>query len=234
MNYNIIKDEKTLLDFIEWLPKLKSNEQYYISLLARRKYDKSGIIKTEKAVLSRATATKDWLYQKIKKMEIEMGSYTIGEYSIPEESMALYIHPNPRCMKKATFETSKQLLVNIENSNFLNPKTVAFNAIQNSIGRTIYMDFDFDVEKNDQNLEELINKTYEIVGDSFTIIETRGGYHVLVNVSYLNSKYYKLWFNDMVIITIGGIKADRTKDLLLPVVGCVQGDFVPTFKIKYK
>ena len=36
--YEIIKDESLFLDFINWMPDLKENEQFYLSLFARKKY----------------------------------------------------------------------------------------------------------------------------------------------------------------------------------------------------
>jgi hypothetical protein len=37
-NYKIILNEQKLKEFIYWLPELQNNEQYYVSLFARKKY----------------------------------------------------------------------------------------------------------------------------------------------------------------------------------------------------
>jgi len=36
--YKIIYDEETLINFINWLPDLKDNEIFYLSLFCRKKY----------------------------------------------------------------------------------------------------------------------------------------------------------------------------------------------------
>lgn len=36
MNYKIIHNEERLKEFINWLPDLLPNEQYYVQLLARK------------------------------------------------------------------------------------------------------------------------------------------------------------------------------------------------------
>ena len=51
MNYKIICEEENLLKFIEWLPDLETDEQFYGCLFARKKYDSTGIVKSDKGQL---------------------------------------------------------------------------------------------------------------------------------------------------------------------------------------
>lgn len=78
MNYQIIKDSRSLIDFINWLPELQPHETYYLSLLARNKYIPAEyrFIKKDKLSLKRVTATKDLIYTKIRQMEVEYGAYS--------------------------------------------------------------------------------------------------------------------------------------------------------------
>jgi hypothetical protein len=41
MNYQIIADSVALQNFINWLPELRDNEKYYVTLFARKKLTSS-------------------------------------------------------------------------------------------------------------------------------------------------------------------------------------------------
>lgn len=113
MNYQIIKDEQLLLDFIDWLPELKPNEQFYFGLFARKKYcEQIKYIKTDKAQCRRFTSTKERIFNKIKQLEVEVGSYLIKDIEIPQEALALYVSVNPRDLLAAT-KNSLIKLVNL-------------------------------------------------------------------------------------------------------------------------
>ncbi|MAX51431.1 MAG: hypothetical protein CMH22_05585 [Methylophaga sp.] len=224
MNYKIIKDEDKLKKFIEWLPNLKDGEQFYLALFARSKYDKTNILKSDKSQLARTTSTKDRLFDKIRKMECPVGSYKInGVEDIPLDTLALYIHPTPRSMKNASIKTAKMILDNIGKDRYQNPKSIALNAIQVSKSGSFRVDFDFDISnKNyDKHIKDIV---YEATGniDCFDIVQTKGGYHVLVDPSKTTEKR---WYQNM----MSNKNVDQAGDLLLPVPGCCQGDFTPKF-----
>lgn len=226
MRYKIIKDEKKFKEFIDWLPELEDGEQYYISLFARSKYDSTGTLKSDKSQLGRIITTKDRLFGKVKKMEVKLGTYEIGGIPIPADTLALYIHPNPRSMKKASIKTAKMILDNLEKERYQNPKSVALNAIQVSKSRTVYVDFDVDFKEKGYgiHLKEWVSDRLGYTSD-FNIIETRGGFHVLVKPNSVEEVFKKTWHQNI----SKNQYIDQEGDLLLPVPGCVQGDFVPKF-----
>jgi hypothetical protein len=216
MNYTIIKDESKLKEFIEWLPELQPNEKYYISLFARKKY--CALIKSnDKTQLKRFVTGKEQMFNKIKQLECEIGSYKLRKIDAPQESLVLYINPNPRDMLKATFQMAKKTIELIQGqAQSYNIHAEALSCIQRSKAKSYFCDFDIDDKTVD------ILKMQDILPDeTYRILETRGGYHVLVNVRLApkNIKWHK--------IIRETFNVDQVGDQLIPVVGCVQGSFEP-------
>lgn len=220
--YKIIQDQTELDKFIQWLPELEKNETYYVSLFARSKYDTTGLIKSDKAQLKRFTSDKQRLLRKIKQLEIEVGGYDIDGHPIQQEALALYIMPNPRSLWKAAAETCKRLveiMANGPDGMNQNPQSLALNSIQKSCSRKIWMDFDYD------NID-LIDLEQEIknfgLTDCCKLVQTRGGFHVLVDPTKANS-VTKNWYNSLKSIP----GCDISGDSLIPMPGCCQGGQIP-------
>ncbi len=220
MNYQIITNKDQLLDFIEWLPELADNEKYYCCLFARKKYCTDAQKIPDKAQLKRFLSDKSRLYDKIKQLEVEVGAYKLRGVEAPQEALAVYINPNPRDLKRATYDgiiKLTQLLKN-DNKNF-NPHAELLSCIQKSVGRKIYLDFDVDTKDFDfQQLASIINPS------CLKILETRGGYHILVQLAAIEQAYKKTFYNKIVKLGV-----DQTGDQLLPIPGCIQGGFTPRF-----
>jgi hypothetical protein len=224
MNYEIIKDEKLLKDFIDWLPELRSHEVYSVNLFARNKYCKDIVhINSDKAQLKRFVSNKEWLLRKIKQLETEMGAYWQGDIPIPQEALAVYISVNPRSQEKA----AKNLLIKLaklitEPYNSYNISAEALSEIQKAWSRKIYFDLDvdgFSVDQVSARIDGLIN------GDCLQYLVTRGGCHVLVELEKIKEQYKKSWYKDL--SSLPGV--DTKGDGLIPVPGCTQGGFVPHF-----
>jgi len=218
MNYKIIEDEEKLKQFIEWLPQLEQNEKYFVSLFARKKYCNDKIKSNDKTQLKRFVSNKDRLFEKIKQLEVEFGSYSLRDEAVPQESLVLYINPNPRDMKKATFLMAKQCLNLIEYcNNGYNIQAEALSCIQKSRSKSHFCDFDIDEKDIDLSL-----MTDILPRDCYEVVETRGGYHILVNTRKAPKTKWHVDIRE-------AFDVDQTGDQLLPVCGCVQGGFTPRF-----
>jgi hypothetical protein len=218
MNYKIIQDEKEFRKFIDWLPDLEDNEKYYLSLFARKKYCEELIKSNDKTQIKRFTSYKDDIYRKVKQLECEVGSYYLKDREVPQESLVLYINPNPRNMRRATFQLIKKCTDILETNGMnYNIHAEALSCIQRSKSKTHFCDFDIDSK------DVSICRVKEILPDNtYDIIETRGGYHVLVKTRLApKTKWHKELRDAFVIDQIG--------DQMIPVVGCTQGGFVPKF-----
>ena len=235
MNYSIIKNEKLLDSFIEWLPELQEDECYYLCLFARSKYAKNEDgsnkfphIKTDKAQLKRVTVhKKSLLKDKIRQMECAFGSYkTKDNEDIPQEALALYITPNPRNQKKAMFQLMKRLIdMQIANSSGFNIHAEAMSAIQKSKSRTVYIDFDLDIENLSLGTIKAIIANHVNL-DAVNFLKTRGGFHILINPEKVHVEYKNKFYQG--IQSIKGI--DQSGDNMIPVPGTSQGNFIPYFE----
>jgi len=224
MNYKIIQNEALLIDFIAWLPELQKHETYYVSLFARNKYEQTtNGLKADKAQLKRFTTNKEQLFDKIKQLEVEVGAYKSSGQAVSQETLAVYINPNPRDLIKAT----KQSLIKFaelitRDYNGHNPHQEVMSEIQKACSRKVFFDLDFDNVSLESTMEEV--KTY-INKECLKILKTRGGFHLLIELSKLDKAFEKTWYKNISSLEGCDIKGDN----LIPIVGCTQGGFIPHF-----
>jgi hypothetical protein len=235
MNYKIIMDEDKLKDFINWLPELKPTESYYLCLFARSKYtkDENGVngiahIKSDKAQLKRFVSDKDRMFQKIKQLEVPLGAYTQKDLEIPQNALALYITPNPRDLRKATFNSLIKLAQCIRDTNDLaNPHQEVLSEIQKAKGTGHFVDFDIDLKDLSASmLTDVKDNIVKYVNpEAVTILRTRGGVHCLVNPKLVDSSFKNSFYQNLK--KMGDV--DQTGDQMIPVPGTFQGGFIPHF-----
>lgn len=210
--YEIVQDIDEFNRFLEWLPVLSTKECYYVSLLGRKKYDDT--LLSDKAQLKRFTSTKKNLLNKIQQLEIRNGLYQQKETPISQKALALYITINPRSHEKAAKNSLIEFAKLItQEYNGYNSHQVILSELQKSCSRRIFTDFDFDgVNLNDVILE-IENK---INLDSVSVIQTRGGFHLLVEHEKIKKEFVKTWYNAISKASGCDIKGDS----LVQVVGC--------------
>lgn len=220
MTYQIITDEEALKEYIQWLPDCKENEQFYCCLFMRKKYaPEVPWIRSDKGQLKRFTSTKEKLFDKIAQLECKVGAYRYDDNPVPQESLALYISPNPRNLWTATVRSIGQLAKVLECSGKnSNPHQEVMSEIQRCVGTRKFVMFDID-EKNDTTLEFVINTT-----DGFCdIVETRGGYHIFVHKDKVDKITDKLWYTKIAKLS------DVQGDMMSCPCGTFQGGATPKF-----
>ncbi len=146
---------------------------------------------------------------------------------IPQNALALYISPNPRNLIKATKESIKELTdLILEDYSGYNPQSIVMNKIQTASKNNYFRDFDFDKVDMDSTIESIL----KVINKSAVhVIQTRGGFHVLVKVNCVEDKYKKTWYQNIVKLEGCDVR-DKEKEedrCILPVPGCTQGGFVP-------
>lgn len=231
MNYQIIKDEKLLRDFIQWLPELQPTEKYYLCLFSRSKYckDKNGIntmphIKSDKSQLKRFVSDKKRMYDKIKQLECEIGAYKHNELPVPQKALALYITVNPREMWKATINSMVKLANCIRDNNILvNPHQEVLSEIQRTKSRTVYVDFDIDCG---DRIDIAARAIYSSVNkEAVTWLRSRGGLHCLIDPSKVDPNNKNKWY----LKIKQAADVDQSGDQMIPCPGTSQGNFIPRF-----
>lgn len=212
--YQIITDETALKEFINWLPDHEEHEAFYCCLFMRKKYCPAvPWIKSDKGQLKRFVSTKERLFDKIAQLECKLGAYKFDGNDVPQESLALYVSPNPRDLWKATMRSIGQLAKVLEcQGRGSNPHQEVISEIQKSASTRTYIQFDID-DKD----PEIIKQIIALCDGYCDISETRGGFHVFVHKEATGKITNKMWYQSIAKF------ADVTGDSLTPPWGTYQG-----------
>lgn len=231
MNHKIIRKERTLSNFVDWLPDLEDHECFYLCWQARRKYDEA-LKANDRTQLRRFTATKKNLIQKIKEIQVEVGTFTSkdGSHVIQDESAALYITPNPRDQRVAAVKLLGQVghALHRQGEPWKNLESLVLTEIHRAKSRSNYVIFDFDA--HGPHIYDGVESVFLNL-QAVTFLRTKGGLHVLVDVKKAKAlgTIHKDWFQHISMIA----DCDQKGDLMIPVPGTCQGGFVPRFVNMY-
>lgn len=220
--YQVIVDPDKVREFIDWLPDCAENEKFYACLFMRKKYCPDvPWIKSDKGQLKRFVSDKERMYDKIAQLECKFGAYTYHGNATPQESLALYMTPNPRDLERATLRSISALAKVIEcKGKGSNPHQEVMSEIQRTQSNKNKKYITFDLDWKD---EAKLQNHIDIVDGLCDVIETRGGYHLHVHANKTDRIKTKLWHNEL------SKEADVSGDAMTPVVGTYQGGFMPNF-----
>jgi hypothetical protein len=225
VNYKIILDEAELDSFIQSLPKLLPHEVWYFCLFGRHKYDSSFPNTRDSGQLIRSVArNREELKEKIKRMEVPVGSLSRDGAVATQQCLAAYIAVNPRSLIKANkgmlMETAKRFT---EGQLDFNPISLSTTEIHRAVDRKFYVDFDYD----GSDLEYVKDGIKLMLPDPshYRILKTRGGFHLLVDLSKVK-EFVHDWYQILSGLPGCDVKGSNT---LTPIPGCTQGGFVPYF-----
>lgn len=218
--YQIITDKPALEQFIDWLPDHSREETYFYALFYREKYNTGAKKSGGGNLLFRGISDKKSLFRKIQQLECPIGSYEKAGEPVPQECLALYINPNPRSLPKASLNTISALVDNLKTKNSqASPHKEALACIQTSPADKPFVTFDID-NKEPLYVVAALKTLYPVLP---AIIETRGGYHLLVPRIQIPQIENKMWHKTLAEIS------DENGDILSPIIGASQGGFTPRF-----
>lgn len=231
--YSIIKDLDELQKFLDLLPDTKGSETYYFCLFARKKYAPESGMKADKGSLKRFASKKKDIVKKIKSLEIPIGAYDVDGLEIPQEALAVYLIPNPRCHRKALKALMKEGLDILMEDKEYNLYQNALSHIHKSKSYSFVYDFDVDLGKvpyEDKinvilSLQEEFKKI--INTDSLIFNITNGGFHLMVELEKVDKKFKNFQPNFVKLLLPYGLDKESMGDILMPLPGCVQGPSVP-------
>lgn len=224
MNYSIIKDEKLFREFIDSLPDLLPHERYYVCLFSRSKYCKGlAHIKSDKSQMRRLIVKKEFIFDKVKQMECEIGSYKQRDTIVPQEALALYITINPRDLIKATRNSLIKFanLIGVDYNGY-DPQQEAISEVHRACSRKVYLDFDFD----DVDFETVKDEIFSYINKgACKVLKTRGGFHFIIERDKIAGEFRNTFYNKISAMNGCDVKGDT----MIPAPGCSQGNFIPHF-----
>jgi hypothetical protein len=157
----------------------------------------------------------------------------------PFESYVLYMTVNPRDMMKATYQCvnnmSQMMYDSFKNKTEVQKSKrldiVTMSEIQASTGSKYYLDIDIDIA--DKKRASVYVKTIKediLLGANLIPIETRGGFHVLVEISSIPLNKKNTFYIDLKTLSENAKHNDNgdvefKADSMIPIPGTIQGGF---------
>lgn len=212
-NYQIIWSEEQVEKFADlFFTDYIDDQVAVIQLMSRRKYDPENSESLgHHTVLKRHILHPDnKLLQKLRQLEVPYGTFVgkNGEKPITQQSLVVYTSLNPKSMLQGWIRTNNELMdaivrdiyttksgLSTENARLVHKlESKLASSICKNISEKRYLDIDVD-SKEYPYLDYVLHTIRKEIGiPEKAIIETRGGYHVIVDKRMMDKNASrKLW-----------------------------------------
>ncbi len=206
--YDFIWSENEIKKMFDILKPLEDDDVYFMSLSARKKYltkeEEENIQLTKTIMFQRKLVKKhkfSHFLKTVKEYEMRIGSIlSKGNDSIvPQKCMLIYLTINPcsstRALKRF-YSKSQELLFNSYSDkslikNFRRVSSMLNTCFQQSMNKSKLIDIDMDIGHNNTNFLHRLLKEFDEKEVKYHVIQTRGGYHVLIEKNTINYNYTK-------------------------------------------
>lgn len=242
--HNFIGDESQIREFYRQHIGKYQNQNYYsfiIIPIARRKY--WSLLSTSQENMGTkifsSQKDEDRFVNELRLYEVKCGLYKDKkDQIIPSEALAFYITANPMNEMKAFFAMQREVSEKLEimlttdkgqNSDKKEPNMISlYKKCLHKCDENFYKKLDVDT-KDPEKIESLKIFLRDAMIKPELVIETRGGYHVLLNKSTTHKNNEKLYrfiekANSILGIEDKWIAIERNPLLIIP--GTYQGGFL--------
>jgi hypothetical protein len=238
MTYQFIVDEVEVRKFYKHHLSKYADSKYLsfiIIPIARRKYwDKLSVSQfTVNTKLQSTREDEDNFVQEIRKYEVKEGLYNDNGVPIPRDAFGFYITANPMNELKGYFLFQKEINGYIE-------QMVSRNEVPHFKMMSVYKSCLHKCPENDYVKLDVDTKDYEHIDElkqlfkkhgivPHLVIESRGGYHVVLEKKKLGKEHKTLY--DFCTANETWVTVEKNPLLVIP--GTAQGGFVPRIIEKF-
>lgn len=245
---SLIHDESLVDSFYtQFLAPLVKDQVYFVSLSARNKYldeeerRRYDLGRTEMFSREVVRDVHDWR-RTFRRLEANAAAYrTRTGLELPQQALVVYANVNPSSMLRAYTSFCAEMnqcvadwtlsIANGKESNII-PLTrmdrTLLNHVQRSTAEKHQIDLDLDTD-NYSLVDELLSYLQDV---KYLVVNTKGGYHVLINRESLNlkdSKFKKGLYQHLIPnlhsrAKEGGGEVVVNKNGMVPVPGTFQGE----------
>ena len=221
-NYVLINDEVALIDFVDKLSDTDKDEYYYIALLRRG-------INQENINLKKDFVKKSKIVSTIRNWKKPIGTYTDKEgNTIYNDELSVYLSLYKKKQNIAVFELLKQTS-NILNGSVNLRELIDKLLINSKSPKATISVFDVDLFEN-QTIEEFLPLYKEILGEGHQYVQTKKGFHIIVDLNIIAKHDNKLWYNSL-LQSQNNFKIKECIPLstggLTPLVGTIHKNTIP-------